>query len=130
MSQNNHKIIVAPSAVDGLGVLAIEDIVEGELIEICPVIIIPKAQVQVIHNTVLHDYYFLWGPEADKAAIALGFGSMYNHASDSNAKYAMDFEMETIDIYAVKDISAGEEVFINYNGSEGGKGVLWFNHNQ
>lgn len=126
MSQRSHKIIVAPSELGGRGVLAIEDIKEGEIIEICPVIVIPPEQVAVIHNTVLHDYYFTWGDDEKEAAIALGFGSMYNHTTDANAEYEMDFERGTIDVYATRDIGAGEEVLINYNGSPGAQDRLWF----
>ena len=126
MSQNNGKIIVAPSVIAGRGVLATEDIAADELIEVCPIIIIPANQVQIIHSTVLHDYYFLWGDDEQQAAIALGYGSMYNHATHSNAAYKMDYEMLTIDIYALRDIVAGEEIFINYHGAKSVDEDLWF----
>ena len=126
MSQRSSKIIVAPSILGGRGVMAIEDIKKGEVLEICPVIVIPSKDVPVIHGTILHDYYFIWGDDEKEAAIALGFGSMYNHAVTPNAEYEMDFEQETIDFFALTDIEAGSEITINYNGKSGNSDDLWF----
>ncbi len=126
MSQRSPKIIVAPSVLGGRGIIAIADIDADELIEICPVLVIPAGDVPLIHRTVLHDYYFLWGDGEEQAAIALGYGSLYNHADDSNALYEMDFTRNTLDIYAYRDIRAGEEVTINYHGSPGSRDALWF----
>jgi SET domain-containing protein len=126
MSQRSSKIIVAPSILGGRGVMAIDDIMKGEVLEICPVIVIPHSDVSKIHNSVLHDYYFIWGDDELQAAIALGFGSMYNHATHPNAEYEMDFEQETIDFYALIDIPAGTEITINYNGKSGNIDSLWF----
>lgn len=98
----------------------------GDLIEVCPVIVIPKVELPIIHKTILHDYYFLWGEDMDDAAIALGFGSLYNHAIHPNANFILDMENNTIDIVAILDINPGEEVTINYHGEPGDESVLWF----
>jgi len=101
---------------------------EGDLIEICPVIVIPSVEVPVIHKTFLHDYYFLWGENMKSCAIALGYGSLYNHEVDPNANFLLDFENEHIEIHAIKDIEAGEEITINYHGEPGDDEPLWFPH--
>ncbi|MBK8626333.1 MAG: SET domain-containing protein-lysine N-methyltransferase [Saprospiraceae bacterium] len=75
-----------------------------------------KSQLPIIHKTVLHDYYFLWGEEMDECATALGFGSLYNHAIHPNANFILDLENNTIDVEAIKDISAGAEITLNYHG--------------
>lgn len=126
MSQRSIPLYVGPSILGGRGVFALEPIAADSLIEICPVIVIPADQVALIHQTILHDYYFLWGENEKEAAIAMGYGSLYNHAVDSNATYEMDFELLTIDIYAIKPIQAGEEITINYHGVPGIKDKLWF----
>jgi uncharacterized protein len=126
MSQRIPSIIVGPSILGGRGVFTLEDIPVDTLIEICPVLVIPAEQVAIIHGTVLHDYYFLWNDEATEAAIALGFGSLYNHASAPNAEYEMDFENQNIEIYSLRNIAAGEEITINYNGNPGSREGLWF----
>jgi SET domain-containing protein len=112
----------------GRGIITAQEIPEGSLIEVCPVIVIPKSQLPVIHKTVLHDYYFLWGEEMDACAIALGFGSLYNHAVDPNANFILDMENQTIDIVALRDITAGEEITLNYHGEPGIQDALWFDY--
>lgn len=126
--QKLPHIFFAPSALSGRGVFTSEPILEGTLIEICPVIIIPEAELPIIHQTTLHDYYFFWGEEEKECAIALGFGSLYNHSYDANAEYILDLEENTIDFYCVKDIEAGDEITVNYNGLPDDTMPVWF-HN-
>lgn len=96
------------------------------MIEICPVIVLPEEELSIIHNTKLHDYYFLWGDEQQQCAIVLGFGSIYNHSYQPNARYLLDYEQLTVDFYAVKDIGAGEEITTNYNGESHIQTAVWF----
>jgi uncharacterized protein len=110
----------------GRGVFTSLPISEGDLIEVCPVIIIPKRELPIIHKTILHDYYFLWGNQLEDCAIALGNGSLYNHQLNPNANFILDIENKTIDIEAVKNIEAGEEITLNYNGEPGDESKLWF----
>jgi SET domain-containing protein len=102
------------------------DISAGETIEVCHIIKIPKSELPIIHKTIFHDYYFSWGEDMDEAVIALGYGSLYNHAIHSNADFILDFEDETINIVAITDIKAGEEITLNYHGESGDDTPLWF----
>lgn len=119
-------LYVASTDHAGRGVFTNEEIKIGDLIEICPIIPIPKYQLPIIHKTVLHDYYFLWGEELDQCAIALGLGSLYNHKINPNANFILDIEHNTIDIIAIKDIAAGQEITLNYHGDPGIEDGLWF----
>jgi len=110
----------------GRGVFTSQSIDKGEIIELCPVLIIPKAELPIIHKTVLHDYYFLWGDDLTDCAIALGFGSIYNHALHPNANFILDIPNQTIDIEAICNIEAGEEITLNYHGEPGNEDPLWF----
>lgn len=110
----------------GRGVFTAMDIPKDALIEICPVIIIPALELPIIHKTTLHDYYFLWGEHQESAAIALGYGSLYNHAVESNADFITDMTDDTIHIVAIQDIEAGSEICINYHGEKGDARALWF----
>ena len=110
----------------GRAVYCTTDISEGDLIEVCQIILIPAIELPIIHRTTLHDYYFLWGEDSDQCAIALGFGSLYNHQIWNNADFLLDYENNTIDIFAVKDIPAGTEITINYHGVNGDDSDLWF----
>jgi len=110
----------------GKGVFAGLPISEGDSIEVCHIVKIAKAEIPIIHKTRLHDYYFLWGEDLEEAALALGFGSLYNHQLFPNANFFLDLENETIDIVAIRDIEPGEEITINYHGEPGDEGEVWF----
>jgi len=110
----------------GRGVFTAAHIEKGSVIEVCHVLVIPKAELPIIHKTVLHDYYFLWGDHMEQCALALGYGSLYNHAVHPNANFILDIGQHTIDIEAIKDIAAGDEITINYHGAPGDEEKLWF----
>ncbi len=126
MSQRIPGLYVAHSEISGRGVFCLEEISEGSLIEICPVIPIPLKEMEAIKGTTLYDYYFEWGEEADQGAIALGFGSIFNHAVNPNAKYLVDYESNELKVFAIGDIPAGVEITFNYHGLPGNKEKLWF----
>lgn len=105
----------------GRGVIITQAIQSGALIERCPVIIVPSDQRACLKDCVLADYYFNWpliwpegGPPA--LAIVLGYGSLYNHAYEPNTRIALNGEAQSVDIYALRDISKGEELTHNYRG--------------
>ena len=126
MSVQQAAIFVAHSDTHGQGVFAARDIEEGEVIEVCPLILFPKSQLANVRATVLDDYYFDWGGEGEWFAFCLGYGSLYNHSYETNAEYGMDFGGPTIGFYCIKPIPAGEEIFINYNGDADNRSKVWF----
>ncbi len=117
-------IYFGPSEIHRIGVFAGRDIEPGEIIEICPVLLFPKQELQFIDQTILYDYYFDWNEEL--YAICLGYGSLYNHSYTPNAEYDMDFEGLTIDFECIRPIKAGEEITVNYNGYPEDKSTVWF----
>ena len=48
-------------------------------------------------------------------AVALGYGSLYNHSYQPNARYD-DESGQTKVFTAIRDIAPGEEIMVNYNG--------------
>lgn len=108
----------------GVGVFNELKIQKFDIIEYCPILIIPKNQVDIIHSTVLHDFYFLW--DHNRAAIALGYGSLYNHSFSPNAEYIMDYSNNRLIVQALQDITAHEEITFNYNGDAEATDALWF----
>jgi SET domain-containing protein len=126
MMQRIPSLYVGLIASKGRGVFTSEPLSVDDLIEICPVIICSEDDLPLIHQTRLHDYYFLWGEAEDKCAIALGYGSLYNHDYKPNARYEVDFEAETISFYCLKPINAGEEITVNYNGDWEDENPVWF----
>ena len=110
----------------GRGVFTAEAISKGSIIEICPIIKIPAHEVDIIHETDLHDYYFVWGEHEEEGAIALGYGSLYNHSYKPKAEYIYDLDENVIEIIALKNIKAGKEITCNYHGDPDCMDELWF----
>ena len=110
----------------GRGVFTTEKIKKGTVIEEAPVIVMNRDDKVLVDQTSLHDYIFDWGDDKDKCCIALGFVSIYNHSYSSNCEYFMDFEEDTIQIKTIREIQAGEELTINYNGDWNDKKPVWF----
>lgn len=94
----------------GRGVFASVAIPAGTIIEVCPVIVVPTEEIV---DTTLGNFAFTWSRNA--VAIALGFGSLYNHSYHANARY-VDRGRRQKQIIAERDILPHEEITINYNG--------------
>ena len=110
----------------GRAVFTSEDIKEGTVIEISPVIVMTGEERKLLDQTLLHDYIFEWGEEKNQCCMALGYAAVYNHSNTSNCEYEMDYNEASISIKAVRDIAAGEELFINYNGDWNDARPVWF----
>ncbi len=119
-------LYVAPSSRGGRGVFTAEELPAGSVVELAYVILLSAEERKIIHQTHLHDYYFQW--DGDRAAIALGYGSLYNHDDDANAEFDLDYEFEQIRFVALRTITAGEEITINYRVGERAM-QLWFEIN-
>lgn len=124
MNLIHPNLIIKETPTKGKGVFALNAIEANTLIEVSPVIVLNAEDTKIIHKTHLHDYYFIWGENQDKSAIALGYISIYNHAKTANCKHECDFENNTISIYTKVFISSDEELCINYN--KGEDKALWF----
>lgn len=124
------KIYLSDSHIphSGRGVFAREEIKKGELIECCPIILLPENHVPFIRKTELHNYYFMWGDDEvrHKAGICLGFGSLYNHSYKPNATYKKLLTEKLIEFVALQDIKIDEEITVNYNhGNPDDTSPLW-----
>ncbi|UFT98801.1 SET domain-containing protein [Radiobacillus kanasensis] len=107
------------------GVFAKSDIKKGVSFHIAPVIPYPNKQHELIEHTVLEDYVFEYG--INHTAVVLGYGMLFNHSYTPNADYKINFHDHTFEFFAHKDIKAGEEILINYNGDVDNEDPLWFN---
>lgn len=113
----------------GRGVFANRRIRKGEVIEVAPVIVISGRDAARIHKLNLFNHCYSWGVRGDQSALALGFGSLYNHSYDPNATYGHLFKRRAIVFRALRDIAPGEEITHNYNGSPKNQKPLWFTKN-
>ena len=60
--QHIPGLYIAESPSRGRGVFTAHEVQEGDVIEICPVVIIPSEQLDQINKTVFFDYYFVRAP--------------------------------------------------------------------
>ena len=88
---------------------------EGTVFERVPLLVIPAAEVlEGEDSRLLQDYVFEYKKDV---ALALGYGSLYNHSYSPNARYD-DAGRQIKEFRALRDIHPGEEITINYNGAE------------
>lgn len=109
------KIVLGKSLVHGLGVFATQFIHQDELIEICPVIDIGLEKGQSSH--ILIDYRFNWpqgSNDVEKQVVCAGYGMIYNHSENANAKWLSNLQTNCFEFYATKNIHPNEEIFIWY----------------
>ena len=122
-----HKALyVAPTRQKGRGVFTRESIAANTVIEIAPVIVMSGDDRKLLDQTLLHDYIFEWGEQSGQCCMALGYVPIYNHSYASNCEYVMQFKKEIITVRTVRDIAAGEELYINYNGDWDKETKVWF----
>jgi len=75
---------------------------------------------------VLFHYVFGWGPQLQSPALALGYGSFYNHCYSPNARYIRNEKELCIYFVAHRLIELGEEILVNYNGDPACQDPVWF----
>ena len=113
----------------GRGIFTSKSIKKGTVLEISPVIVLTEKERATIEKTLLFHYIFEWGNDKKKAAMALGYVSMFNHSYSANCEYEMDYKLKTMTIKTVCDVKKGEELFINYNADPNDKTKVWFDTN-
>jgi len=119
----NHEILsstnnlyISSSPIHGRGVFANRNFSRGSIIEVCPILEIPLSYLHQNSELVLNYYAFMLDEEKDRSMILLGYGSIYNHASPSNASTEFLPDKKVMVLSAVKNIARHEEITINYHG--------------
>ena len=93
----------------GRGVIATEDIAEGETIEVCPILELGAGDT----GGLLNDYTVALADGSAGVALLLGYGSLYNHSDEPNAEYVVE-ESDAYSFVATREIAAGEQITISY----------------
>ena len=121
-----EKVQVATSAVAGRGLFATEPIAADTLVMEAPLLLIPAEQRAALQATLVDDYVYEWD-ETGTAALVLGVSSMCNHDDDPNAFLWLVPDGLIAQLFALRDIEAGEEITVSYRAEEGSEDApLWF----
>ena len=123
--QRAPGLYYGPSDIHGRGVFCAHPLTRGDIIEICPVIVLSTKEIDLLSHSRLFEYYFLWDEQHDKCAIALGYGSLYNHSVSPNAEFTPDYGDDTNIFIAMQEIEAGEEITVDYQAGAAVR-ALWF----
>ncbi|MFX0006025.1 MAG: SET domain-containing protein-lysine N-methyltransferase [Promethearchaeota archaeon] len=114
----------------GRGVFAKIDIKKGKIIDIAHIIQISDHDWDLLEDTVLANYSFEWDDPKDKgeydSAISLSISQFINHSYNPNVKYRYNYREKTIEYISIRDITKGEEITVNYNGSPFDESPVWF----
>jgi hypothetical protein len=116
--------------VKGRGAYAAQAFTAGALVETCPVVLLSGSFSSIPEE--VRKLLFNWGVLAGVPAthaLALGYGSMYNHQNPANMRYEADAANGTLRFLAIRDIAVGEELTVNYNAVGGGhesQADTWF----
>lgn len=107
------------SRIHGIGVFARRRFRQGDVIEVCPVLVLPGDAAEP--GGPFEGLTYDWGEGA--CALALGYGSLYNHSDNPKAEAVSDEDECTITIVALKEIVGGDEITIRYTPDPAD---LWF----
>jgi SET domain-containing protein len=120
-------IYVHQTELKGNGVFTRIALTAGMDVEVSPVIVMTAEERKLLDQTLLHDYIFEWQPDGEnKCCMAQGYISVYNHSDNANCEYFMDYDNNTMSVKTMRDIAAGEELTVNYNGDWNNKKHVWF----
>ena len=125
----SDKVYVSSSKIinAGRGVYAKRNIKKGEIIETCPIILVSKYDTSKLEESILVTYFFYTGKKKEELAVALGFGSIYNHSYRPNAKYKINRTKKLLEFTALRNIKKDEEITFNYKqGNTKNNVPLWF----
>lgn len=107
-------LVIKYSKNKGRGVFAVKDFEKNEVIERAPIILLNEKDSALCEKSKLDTYIFAWKKKYD-GAIALGYGSLYNHSYNPNSSYSHDYKRKEIVFRSFRNIKKGEELTVNYN---------------
>jgi SET domain-containing protein len=112
-----HACVRDTGTARGRGVYALRAFREGEVVEVCPVVMMRKPYEALPEE--IQKLVFMWERRdklPDIQALALGYGSLYNNDNPANMRYEQDRPALALRFIAVRDIAVGEELTVNYSG--------------
>ena len=128
-SSQRVALRIAERGGRGRGVIAERPIRQGELIERSPVIVVPAEDRRAVDGSNVGNYIFMWEhgttgediySQEGRVAVVLGYASLVNHSKNPNCRFIRYIEALALDLIALHDIAAGEELTFDYGMT------LWF----
>lgn len=111
----NPNIHIGKSTVHRWGVFATEDIGKHDVLQESPYCTFSYKELRKRADVVVrYTYDACENPGTDDVVLGFGYAALYNHSSNPNATYELDTVNEVMRHYALTDIAAGEEIFIDY----------------
>ena len=106
----SDNICIRRSEVHGWGVFAKADIQAGETLEEGPFYRLGMG------SHAMESVRFYWPRDEpwECMAVPAGFSMLYNHDDEANANWETLEPDQIFRFFAVRDIAAGEEIFIDY----------------
>ena len=102
-----NKVIVQSTESKGLGAFAAIYIKKGELVERG---VVKRIDIDGNNNP----FVFTWSEDRTIWAYGSGCSTFYNTSRDPNTKMIRNFDVDTFEIYAIKDIQREDELTHTY----------------
>lgn len=105
--------------IKGRGVFAGRRYRTGDVVDVSSVVVFEGEYETLplpIHQLI---YDWVGREDVETSALALGHGSLFNHANPANMRFRADYKNRQITYMAARPIKKGEELTINYNHEDG-----------
>ena len=116
MLRHSDLVYVKKVKGKGRGVFARKPIPKGTVIEKVPKMLLSPEEmiVEGMDNPNLSRIFFIHDDRT--LAVCLGYGSIYNHSYEPNARYT-PIAPDILEFHTIRPVAAGEEILINYHGN-------------
>ena len=115
------SVYVADTGTEkGRGVFASKAFRKAEVVEVCPVVVLPGSfrKLPAEIQRLVYGWHLLAG-EPGTHAVAFGYGSLYNSANPANMTFHADRHEALLRFVAARDIAVDEELTVNYSSTGG-----------
>lgn len=127
----SEDIVVGYSEIEGIGVIATNNIASGQLIERCPMVRLDWRS-NYINDPQLRKYCYSesncgcstetnpdkeYNTHGSVYWMVLGYGMIYNHQDSPNTEWNFYYDSSMADVVATQDIPKGSEVYVSYGSS-------------
>tara|TARA_R110002074_G_scaffold238775_3_gene410639 strand:- start:25 stop:465 length:441 start_codon:yes stop_codon:yes gene_type:complete len=104
----------------GRSVFSIRAFFKNEVVELSPIFLLDEKYSEL--PKAFKDRVFNWGHLTKTEpcrALALGYGSIYNHSDTPNLRYKADYDSKILRFITIRAIDPGEHLTIHYDHADG-----------